>query len=739
MTMRRGTACLVRLRTVRWFAWGMVVFYLVWGVGYASAITQQQLYQEGIHYYDLNDGDACGDPSNDNSGTGDTGSATSDSTQAQKIASTFIVGLNAGDPQTAQAIATDLATKYHIGGTFLVGTSDAAKAGFTKSFYDSLGKAAGSPLVASSDEEGVVTRYNYGSVSFPSARSMAQKSDATVTQIGTNVGKVMASNGLTADLAPVLDLRDVGTGLTGRSFSSDPSVVADKAGAFAAGLKASGIHPVFKHFPGFDSTTTGSTDDQKVVMKGSIDQTVAPYKTLLAKYPDAGVMLSNMYVNALDPNNPSSMSAATVKYIRGTLNFQGLITTDDLSVSSVTTAAGSLGAAVGDALQAGVTMPLFSLGGSSVADAEANMNKIIAAVQANSAAVSAVDSTTNIIKKFKGQSTTVTVSSDCCSSDSSVLTGSDNAEKTWNFFKGKGLDDMHVAAIMGNFQQESSFNPEVIQGGGTTQDPSTVTGSTGWGIAQWTPGSKTPGIAAQLKITTPIYDLATQLNIAWGEMTTISTPAGVDGFLAKFQQQSTLADATNYFMNSFEAAGVAGPRVTDAQAALQRYGGNGASTTATGTESCAVSPDCVSASGIAKILCAAKQYDTISYVFGAGHGSAKAWHQGCPTVGPSCSLDCSGLVNIAVYDAFGVDLHEDTTSERADTTNWKQIPFSQLQPGDIIQPNPDHVEIVDHVKGQTIYTFGAHTDGVPQPQQVGPAQYTNTSGMVFMQYIGSGV
>jgi len=676
-------------------------------------------------------------------GTDSGTTAGSDQSQAQQIAQTFIIGFDASTPKAA---ITDLATKYHIGGMYVLGTKNAAAAGFDKAFYNSLDQAAGSPLIESSDEEGIITRYSYPSGSFPSAAAMAKQSNDAVAGIGKKAGAVMTSNGLSADLAPVLDLRDVGIG--GRSFSSDPDVVAQKAGAFTDGLTASGIAPIFKHFPGFDSTTSGNTDLEKVEMKGSIDKTVAPYKTLLKKYPDAGVMLSNMYVDKFDANNPASLSAAAVSYLRQDMNFKGMITTDDLSVSSVTNKAGSLADAVAQALQAGVTMPLFTLKASSTQVAETNLDKIIAAVQSNSAAMSKLPSGKGAIESFKGLSGASNGSANgsvanCCGSSTTVLAGGDNETKAWNYFKGQGLDDSHVAAIMGNIQQESSFNPEIIQNGGTTKDPSTVT-SGGWGIVQWTPGKKVLGIAQKLGIKTPIYDLATQLNIVWGEMNG-TTPAGDSSFMSGFKAAKTLADQTSYFTVHYEAAGIVGPRLKNAQDALSHFAGTGGGSSSASSGGCISSVDCSSATGVGKILCAAKNYNSVSYQESTigGHQGAANWHKSCPTIGPSCYLDCSGLVNIAVYDVFHVDINENTDSERADEGKyWKVISFKDLQPGDLIQPgeyNGGHVEIVDHLVGNKIYTFGAHSSHLPQPQQVGPSAYANTSGNLYLHYMGPGV
>lgn len=168
--------------------------------------------------------------------------------------------------------------------------------------------------------------------------------------------------------------------------------------------------------------------------------------------------------------------------------------------------------------------------------------------------------------------------------------------------------------------------------------------------------------------------------------------------------------------------------------------GGGTATSACGSGgSSSLSPECKSAAGNAKIICAAKLYDTASYqeVGAAGHQGAAAWHKTCPVIGPSCILDCSGLVNIAIYDVFGKDLTDNTDGERSDP-NFKSISFADLKPGDLLQPNTGHVEIVDHIQGNSIFTFGAHSSSPPQQDQISPTQYTDNSGNLYLRYVGPG-
>lgn len=75
-------------------------------------------------------------------------------------------------------------------------------------------------------------------------------------------------------------------------------------------------------------------------------------------------------------------------------------------------------------------------------------------------------------------------SSCACTAAGTTLVGEDNAEKIWNFLRGKGLSPTQAAGVMGNLQQESGFDPFNQQ-----DDKDWPEG--GWGIAQWTnPGRR---------------------------------------------------------------------------------------------------------------------------------------------------------------------------------------------------------------------------------------------------------
>ena len=152
----------------------------------------------------------------------------------------------------------------------------------------------------------------------------------------------------------------------------------------------------------------------------------------------------------------------------------------------------------------------------------------------------------------------------------------------------------------------------------------------------------------------------------------------------------------------------------------------------TGSTSCISSQSTIS--GNAAILCEAEKYEGIYYQSGGGHGYL-AFRAACPEgsitaaiasssagdPGP-CATDCSGLVSVAVDAVFNqsfswiVSETDGTmTTGVSPSSDWQSIPLSQVQAGDIVthyDGQDGHVEIVDHINGNTLYTIGSKEDNV---------------------------
>lgn len=152
------------------------------------------------------------------------------------------------------------------------------------------------------------------------------------------------------------------------------------------------------------------------------------------------------------------------------------------------------------------------------------------------------------------------------------LRGACEEEQAWNFFKDMPedirLSDVQIAAILGNLEHESGIDPTRIQGrpeGEGSQDPLDA-GSLGWGLMQWTPGSRLldseddsgdsiPGLMSQADIETPVYLLESQLRLVWWHLNNTS-PTGASNVIEGFRQPSNINDAVVYFERNMEAAGI---------------------------------------------------------------------------------------------------------------------------------------------------------------------------------------
>lgn len=143
----------------------------------------------------------------------------------------------------------------------------------------------------------------------------------------------------------------------------------------------------------------------------------------------------------------------------------------------------------------------------------------------------------------------------CCPSGdataAAALTGSNNEAKIWNYFAGKDLSPVQIAGIMGNIQQESTFDPQKVEGGTRSKTPPS---SGGWGIIQWTPGTKAKEAADSANIEGPIYELSTQLDLVWGHMQNKPPITAGNFSVSDYKKITNIEDAVNYFHDKIEGS-----------------------------------------------------------------------------------------------------------------------------------------------------------------------------------------
>lgn len=167
--------------------------------------------------------------------------------------------------------------------------------------------------------------------------------------------------GIDGNCAPVVDIAcaDTHAILKNRCYGEDVVRVAEIASSVAQALMDGGILPVMKHMPGLGRANLDSHAELPVVK--------ARYKTLrwsdfmafepLTELPIG--MTAHVVYDDLDPNHPATQSPEVIAMIRSELGFQGLLMTDDISMSALS---GCLAERSLRSLEAGCDLILHSNG-----------------------------------------------------------------------------------------------------------------------------------------------------------------------------------------------------------------------------------------------------------------------------------------------------------------------------------------------------------------------------------------
>ncbi|MBN1320349.1 MAG: glycoside hydrolase family 3 protein [Thermoleophilia bacterium] len=201
--------------------------------------------------------------------------------------------------------------------------------------------AAGNSIelfIAVDQEGGTVQRIREGVPRVPAARTLAEES--SLVEVGHMAGETaegLLAQGVNMNLAPVADVvSDSESFLYSRSYSGDPTVVADYVAIVTRTYAEAGLIPVVKHFPGHGSAR-GDTHGEAVVSEATQTEFATthlpPFKTALASGVE-GVMMAHVFAIAYDPDLPSSLSPAVVDgLLREGLGFSGLVICDDLEMA----------------------------------------------------------------------------------------------------------------------------------------------------------------------------------------------------------------------------------------------------------------------------------------------------------------------------------------------------------------------------------------------------------------------
>jgi len=222
-------------------------------------------------------------------------------------------------------------------------------------------------IVAVDQEGGRVQRFREGFQSIPAMASLGRLYDqdpGRALQSSETIAWVMSAEllhyGVDISFSPVLDIGDSVSPVIGdRAFHRDPESITRIANAWIRGMRKAGMEAVGKHFPGHGSVEGDSHHVMPFDKRGfgaieTLD--LIPFRRVIATHL-SGIMMAHVIYDKVD-NLAAGYSARWIRDIlRKKLGFEGVIFSDDLSMSGAESVGGYVDRAQ-LALQAGCDMLL---------------------------------------------------------------------------------------------------------------------------------------------------------------------------------------------------------------------------------------------------------------------------------------------------------------------------------------------------------------------------------------------
>lgn len=205
-------------------------------------------------------------------------------------------------------------------------------------------------VIAVDQEGGRVQRFRDGFQALPAMGHLGDLHDEDPQQairLAETFGWMMALElrvrGVDLSFAPVLDIGDPVSSVIGdRAFHRDPEAICHLANAWIRGMRNAGMEAVGKHFPGHGSVEGDSHhvmpfDRRPLAEIEALD--LVPFRRVIATHL-AGIMMAHVIYEAIDPGAAGYSRYWIETVLRGELGFEGIVFSDDLSMSGAESVGG---------------------------------------------------------------------------------------------------------------------------------------------------------------------------------------------------------------------------------------------------------------------------------------------------------------------------------------------------------------------------------------------------------------
>ena len=239
----------------------------------------------------------------------------------------------------------DIAT-YHLGGYILFGRDTVNEtADSLQQTLQTYQEAAKIPLLLGVDEEGgTVVRISSNPNLAPSRGLSPQRLYAKGGLEAIEADTIAKTHtlqalGFNVNLAPVADVstskKDF---IYSRSFGQDGVATATYVETVVGEMDGLSMASVLKHFPGYGTnidTHTGIAVDNRSIESFETSDFL-PFKAgIAAGNGTTSILVSHNIITAVDKTLPASLSPAVLTWLRTSLEFDGVVMTDDLAMDAV--------------------------------------------------------------------------------------------------------------------------------------------------------------------------------------------------------------------------------------------------------------------------------------------------------------------------------------------------------------------------------------------------------------------
>lgn len=203
----------------------------------------------------------------------------------------------------------------------------------------------GMPLFTAIDQEGGRVNRLKERYGFPPTVSQGwlgeQNDPALTARHARQTAQTLSGLGINVNLAPVVDVNvnpdNPVIGRLERSFSSDPTVVAQHALEVIIAHQVEGVLTALKHFPGHGSSTMDSHLGFTDVSGTWSEIELAPYREILGSTGADMIMTAHVFNANLDPDWPATLSRSTMQgLLRDRMGYEGVIISDDMQMQAIT-------------------------------------------------------------------------------------------------------------------------------------------------------------------------------------------------------------------------------------------------------------------------------------------------------------------------------------------------------------------------------------------------------------------